>query len=61
MKAIIILAIVIIILVLDVVMLYSCVRINYIVDERLRRRKCGVKEWDSKKRSEISRNEPREQ
>lgn len=38
MKAIIILAIVII-LVLDVVMLYSCVRINYIVDERLRRRK----------------------
>lgn len=39
MKVIIILAIVIIILVLDVVMLYSCVRINYIVDERLRRRK----------------------
>lgn len=39
MKAIIILAIVIIILVLDVVMLYSGVRINYIVDERLRRRK----------------------
>lgn len=39
MKAIIILAIVIIILVLDVAMLYSCVRINYIVDERLRRRK----------------------
>lgn len=38
MKAIIILAIVII-LVLDVVMLYSCVRINYIVDERLRRRR----------------------
>lgn len=38
MKAIIILAIVII-LMLDVVMLYSCVRINYIVDERLRRRK----------------------
>lgn len=39
MKAIIILAIVIIILVLDVVMLYSCVRINYIGDEKLRRRK----------------------
>lgn len=39
MKAIIILTIVIIILMLDVVMLYSCVRINYIVDERLRRRK----------------------
>lgn len=25
------------------------------------KRLCGVKEWDSKKRSEISRNEPREQ
>lgn len=25
------------------------------------KRICGVKEWDSKKRSEISRNEPREQ
>lgn len=35
MKAIIILAIVIIILVLDVVMLYSCIRINRVKSRRL--------------------------